>query len=628
MKRTTFFTTLFLLIAVNFYAKQPIKFGKVSKADLEMTTYSADTSAPAVILCKYAYFRASDLTYSKVTRIKILKKEGLHYGTFAYVAHNGFPNIRGVTSNLINEEVEKDKLNNKNIIRQKVTNDLYKVTFNMPNVKVGSVIDIESIIELLPSRFYFQEEIPVKYCEITLEESTDINYKKNLRGFIPIKSDGNTWTARDVPAFHAEPYISSRNNYITKFEFEVIDVNIPGYYKAYTTSWNAVSKILYESSYFGGALEGAMFLNDAVDQINASCTTDEEKFKAAHRYVQKIRWNGNYSCYASGESMNYIFKQEYGNSADINITLILLLQKLGYEANPVVMSSRGNGILYPYPCWFKLDYLICEVIYNGKSILMDATDQYLPYYLLPERAINYRGRMVNRKINKDVVITYPGSEKEVVSYNLVITEDFSLHGTIQYKKSEYAAYDFRKHYRSFNSKEEYLEDFVTDKPGLEIVNAEIENINNKYESIQESYEVEIRNQLNVFDDEIYLTPMLFEQIKENPFKDDTRLYPIDFVYPFSKMYAIKVDIPEGYALDKLPEPVNLKLPDNKGSVLFNVSSTGNYLQLICKVTISNPLFTIDEYPYLKEFYNQIIKKQAEPIVLKKVTETAKFIENE
>jgi len=46
---------LFFQFNVAMPQKPPIKFGEVDMADLEMTFYPKDTSAPAVILCDYGY---------------------------------------------------------------------------------------------------------------------------------------------------------------------------------------------------------------------------------------------------------------------------------------------------------------------------------------------------------------------------------------------------------------------------------------------------------------------------------------------------------------------------------------------------------------------------------------------
>lgn len=73
------FSTILLLYVLQFSVfarKAPIKYGKVSKADLEMKIYPADTSAAAAILCDYGYFSSNQFQFVRTLRIKILKKEG------------------------------------------------------------------------------------------------------------------------------------------------------------------------------------------------------------------------------------------------------------------------------------------------------------------------------------------------------------------------------------------------------------------------------------------------------------------------------------------------------------------------------------------------------------------------
>jgi hypothetical protein len=76
---------VFMLLAVSafcmsaFSQKPPIKFGKVDKSDLEMQYYELDSSASAVILCDYGRFNGNTLEFTRLLRIKILKKEGLSW---------------------------------------------------------------------------------------------------------------------------------------------------------------------------------------------------------------------------------------------------------------------------------------------------------------------------------------------------------------------------------------------------------------------------------------------------------------------------------------------------------------------------------------------------------------------
>jgi len=114
--------------------KEPIKYGKVNKADLEMKVYPLDTSAAAVILCDYGYFDSRQFRFYRTLRIKIFKKEGLDW------ANKTFPgdskgDIRGITFNLDGDKIVETKLKNESIFRERVTDDYYRTRVAMPNVK-------------------------------------------------------------------------------------------------------------------------------------------------------------------------------------------------------------------------------------------------------------------------------------------------------------------------------------------------------------------------------------------------------------------------------------------------------------------------------------------------------------
>ena len=107
-------------------------------------------------------------------------------------------------------------------------------------------------------------------------------------------------------------------------------------------------------------------------------------------------------------------------------------------------------------------------------------------------------------------------------------------------------------------------------------------------------------------------------MQENPFKMNERKYPVDFAYPIRKTYSCTIKLPQGYTLDEKLKPLIVTLPDNAGKFLYEVSELGGNLQIKSNIIISKVLFLPDEYQYLKEFYNQIITKHSEQIVLKKL----------
>jgi hypothetical protein len=76
-------------------------------------------------------------------------------------------------------------------------------------------------------------------------------------------------------------------------------------------------------------------------------------------------------------------------------------------------------------------------------------------------------------------------------------------------------------------------------------------------------------------------------------------------------------IPDGYLVDEIPQPKVTALPESKGKFSYHVSQTGNRLTVVSNIQINERMFMQDEYPGLREFYNRIVAKQAEQIVLKK-----------
>lgn len=595
--------------------KPPIKFGKIDRSDLEMQYYEPDSSALAVILCDYGRFNGHTLKFTRLLRIKILKKEGLAWADKIFPT-NSKSEIRGTTYNLENGEIIKDKLKPSSIFEERVTDDYYRMRVAMPNVKVGSVFDLEFNHFLIPIEWHFQSIIPVKWSELILEPTSYVEFQKKFFGYEQLYITENMrWVGKDMPAIKEEPYVNSIYNYIAKFEFDILSVVT----RPFTTSWNAVATYLDQNSRFGDAMSGAMFLNGIAKEIKERYATDEDKLKAAFEHVKMVKWNENENLFISSPNLSYPYRKQIGNSADINIILIQLLDKLGFEVYPVIMSTRSNGILSPVsPSLQKLNYVIAYTKINDKPYLLDATEELLPYHLLPKRCLNWQGRLLKKDYNTWIELTTPGKEKEIMEYDLNLLEDMTLSGTLRCKRFDYAALDFRKHYKGFNSREAFLEDYTKDKPGLSVSESGFEKLDSIYLPVFENYDITIHNQLNVLDDEIYISPMLYQQMKENPFKIEERKYPIDFAYPFDKTFINKISIPDNYKISSMPDPVCVRLPDNSGRFIYSVASFNNLVQVTCKFAIEKPMFLPDEYQILKEFYNQIIKKHSEPIVLKKI----------
>lgn len=625
MKRKFFFTEIIIIllciIPASFVAgKDPIKFGKIDKADLEMTVYPSDTSAVAVILCDFGYFSSLRFQFERTLRIKILKKEGTSLGSQVFP----FPSeaiIKGITYNLENGEIVESKLKSESVFKENVIKNNYKKRVAMPNVKVGSIIDLQFVYTGLPSEWRFQGDIPVRWSELNIEPSPDITFRKNLFGFMPLAVNTDShWIAKDMPAFKKEPYMNSWENYVTKLEIEILNIHVQGYYKSFTSTWESVNDLLIESSYFGKAMYGCSFLNSIAREIKDKYTSPMDRLIAAHEQVKKaVKWNERESLVSSNENLSYSFNKKIGNSGDINLMLIELLKKLDFDVYPVVLSTRSNGFLSPVsPSIDKLNYVVAYVSLNDKKYFLDATEEFIPVGMLPHRCINLQGRSLNKEKSDWVDLTCAQKDKQFINFDLKLDDDNTLQGKVVTTKSEYAAFDFRKKYEKFNSKEEYLKNLESQRKGLSIIDCTISNLDSIYLPLKESYDVKIKNAVTTAGNRIYINPMLYEQITSNPFKSEDRKYPVDFICPKELTYTLRLEIPKGAEVVEIPKEIGLKLQDGGVLIQYQAFTTDKYVSLAYKFVIRKTIFNEVEYGDLRALFSEIVKKHSEQIILKRI----------
>jgi hypothetical protein len=465
------------------------------------------------------------------------------------------------------------------------------------------------------------------WSELIIEESSYINFRRNYSGMIPLEVNStNRWVAKDVPAFKEEPYISNPENYLSKFSIELLSVDIPGtsssfgYHEEFSTTWAAVNDFLLRNPYFGEQLTGCAFLNDKVKEIKENYTDPMDQLEAALNYIkQSIKWNKSEALIISGESLSAAFKEQLGNSADVNLILIQMLRKLDFKAYPLALSTRSNGFLSPvFPSINQLNYVLAYVMVGDQNYFMDATEEFLPVGMLPVRCINLQGRIVD-PVMADWVDLIPSKKfKSTSQAELTFDQNLIITGKIVNQKIDYAGLDFRNKYDAYNSQEDYLKSKESDYSGMSISDYEIGGMDSLHNPIMESYNVKIKNHITQVGNQLFFYPLLFEQLTDNPFKTEDRQYPIDFIYPIEKTCVFSFTIPEDYKVAELPKPMVLKLPDNSFNIQYQASSMGNKIYLTYKFTTSRAHYVVDEYPALRTFYSELINKHAEPVILEKL----------
>ena len=662
---------LFLYPFVSFCQKPPIKFGDVSMDELKMTVYPKDSSAEAVVLVdfgeselKYSQQNGFQLFFERTRRVKILTKEGLDWANFNIpLYHNNSDEekatgLKAVTYNLENGKIVETKVKSESIIKEKYDENLNFTKVTWPNVKVGSVIEITyKVLSDFVFNFQdweFQSTIPTLWSEYRVAIPEYFFYEKYMQGYITLniaessstagsitlnsteRSGGsgfnpsqttfhsdkidfienrNRWAAKDIPAFKEEPYMTSSKDFISKINFELSYTKFPNSgIKNYMGSWEDINKSYLER--LGDVISGNNFLKRTTEEAIAGKTSDEEKISAIFNYVRKnFLWDGTKRKYP-GESLKKIMDDKKGSSAEINLLLGSLLEKADVKVSPILISTRDNGFVREsIPISSQFNYVVCLAQWDNKSVLLDATDRFLPIGMLPERCLNGNGFKVSKEGYKWVSLQPNVKARTNISADLTVTPEDDLKGTLKIDRAGYHSVSARKSFFS-KGQADYVKEFVGSK-SWDLDKSEFQNENDLQHPFKEVHQVNINEHLTVAGNTYYLSPFIMAKEESNPFKQETRSYPVDFGAPFDQIYFIKITLPPNFVVEEMPKSKVLALPGNTARYIFNVAQSGNSINITSSMSINKGVFAQDEYPNLREFYNQMVAKQAEQIVLKK-----------
>jgi len=648
------------------------KFGKPAMADLKMTRYDKDTSAEAVILSDigstwfdYDKDKGFIMMFDRFLRLKILTKDGYHFADFRiYLYKNNSDKesvitLKGCTFNLLDKKVVDTKLDNSAIFDEEADINHSIKKFTLPDVKEGSVLDIHYVIQ---SPFYFnlrpwgfQNVIPERYSEYEVRIPEYFHYKKQVSGYYPFfVNEYNTNTisktfqeteipthnyeladfrttpthvnykeniyrlaTKDVPAMKEEKFTSSMINYLTRVEYEIEESGFPaGPIQDLTSTWDKIVHQYLTSEEFGNQLKRTGIVKEAAENIKSKVPDPIGRMVAAYDYIRtNLKWN-NYSSDIPTTTLRKAFSDGKGNSADINMLLILLLKELGLNADPVLLSTRSNGILREsVPNMTKINYVIACADVGGKKYLLDATDPNRPYTMLPMRCLNGKGLLaIDDSIQWLDLLTLEKSNTMHFG-EFRINADGSLEGKMSLSYDGLPASDLRDSIQK-KGNDQYIRDLKERTRNMKIDSVSFIN-EDILTPLKISYNIQSQELTQNNGNLIFFNVLFGMGEPTNPFTLEKREYPVDLGYPIKVSYIFVIDIPDGMSVESLPQKVLLALPGNAGTYKFSAAQVGNRITVNSVLNLSKTFYVMSEYPDLREFYTRMLAKQAEKIVLKK-----------
>lgn len=640
------------------------EFGTLTDSDKSMTSYAAEPEASAVVLFDIgdSYFYDTDqgyeIRFTRMRRLKILTRAGIDYATVQIPFFVESPSkkekvvtIEAYTYTLRDGLVYKKQLDPATVYEEEINNRWRVKKFVFPDVQAGSIIEYKYVLETpfhfnLPD-WEFQSRIPTVYSEYTVSmipfyeyiylaqgivkfdfQKSEVSKKQRTWGAVTDALGGaaqqsgfhfndmvHTYAMKNIPSFSDESFITSVDDYIMKMDFQLSKLHRPtGGSQNIITTWPELNKALLVHEFFGKYLNSAERLAKKMLEKEVKLAPDlpdDKKCEALVEFTRThFRWEKQLSYFASKSAREFV-EQRHGNIADINLFLTALLRSAGLQADPVIISTRSHGKIktdYPFGHYFNA---VIVLVSGQRPFLTDATENLLAFDRIPVRAINEKGLIVAegdaRWVNLDP--RAPSLEEITIQMNLDPRAS-TARVTGKITATQYLAYEYKSQFQNDSSRfRKHLEEAHHLRP-----------VQTKFLSFDQAklpYVMMFTADMNVEQvrDNLIVQPLLGFPPVKSPFQSEIRTYPVDYVFTRASRIKSSIQIPAGYKVTALPEP--LLVENDLAQLVLKAVQEENSIQMQADFMLKKSVYSSSDYGRLRNLYTIMVKGFNTPIVLEK-----------
>ena len=619
----------------------------ITPQDLQIKEVPGNPGAPAIQLYYADYIDDSSHSEFYYERIKILNDKGTKYADVE-VQIPPLSSITGLKARTIHPDgkiVEfSGKPFEKTIIKGKGIKYVAK-TFTMPEATVGSIVEYK--YKLIPQEGFIRDNSWVIQHDLyTVKESFRIKaytgllatkhgaessqlsmvYSNMPASMKPQrKGDGFELEAENMKAFESEEYMPPADNYKPQVRFYYGGREMGSAEKFWQDTghdWNE------EVEHFIGNHKE---IKAAAQEAMGNEADGDKQVRKLYARAQQIR-NLTYERERTTEEQKKenikdnsnvmdVLKHGYGDRSDIVLFFTALARSAGFQTSVVRSGNRqehffDKGFLSAN----QLDTDLAVVKVNGQDVYLDPGTKFCPYGLVRWIRTSTAGLKLDKNGGAFVVVPPAGYDKAVLrrEAKLVLSEDGSLNGDLTVKFEGGEALEHR------------LDAFQTDEAGrnkdLEtelqswLPNTAIVKVKDAQgwetpdEPLTVHFTMQIPGYASAAGKRLLLPPYLFQMKHADAFKHAERKFPVYFPYAFSEIDAISIKFPSGYSMEGSPQNLQAKLPYAAYQIVGKLD--GGQLLTQRVLLFHGIIFGKDQYPEVKEFFNQVQAGDEQQAVLR------------
>jgi hypothetical protein len=620
--------------------KQAPDFGKIDKADLEMTSCDVEPEADL-----YTLIKTGEITFSPSGtifrhtvfrfRVKILsdKMVGRANVRLFYEHKAGLQDIdevRGITFNLDEGgKIVTSKLDKSGIFTKQMNADISELDFTLPDVKKGSVI--EYTYRVSTKQYYmidnwnFQDGFPTRFCQLSITVPHYIDFAYTVHRTLPLDIRDARWgestkvfTMENIPSLGPEPFMSAFKDYLQHVEFKLSSIRVPGQPEmTYNTSWKRINDDLLARNDFGAQLDKNVPNTEDLDAQLVPVGDSLARMTLVYNYVRHhMEHQATGNDRFSQEGVKSAWEARKGGTGSINLLLINLLRKAGLRAYPLLVSTRKHGAVnIANPELAQFNEVLALVWIGDKKYVLDGTDKFTPSLLIPYDVQYSKGFIIDRDSYGWVDLYDAGDAFRI---SVIVTGEITDKGILKGSASIYN-YAYSKVPRC-RILDEGMDRFKTIFYTGAYKDFRVDSLavtNMETDSLPLDQELRFRTRLNSSGDYLFYAPALFLGLERNPFLAAHRFSDVDFGYVQHYTISGSLRLPDGFRLDTLPKNIRMIMPDTSIVLERQMQVDDNVLSYRIDLDIKRPVYFADEYDNFREFYKRLFATLNDPVVIRK-----------
>jgi len=508
--------------------------------------------------------------------------------------------------------------------------------FVMPKVEDNSLIEFSYKTKLKQPRFLssFRFQNPIKTqtakLQIRCNSSTEIGYKLfgNYQEKIAFSKtkEGNfdiyTWEANDIPEFEGEENMPSSLYFMPHIIFYIKSYEIEGKKEELLGTPEKLYQWYYSITKDINKTDQTALKNKTLDLIKDK-NSDLEKAKAIYQWVQQ---NVHYVAFEDGmggfipREASDIFQKLYGDCKDMANLLNEMFRYAQLNSNLTWIGTRHKPYTYvdvPTP---QVDnHMITNVVIDGKSYFMDATDKFCPFPF-PSTFIQGKEALIGKTEKEFKIEKIPevesGRNKTTILMKLNL-ENSSIVGDASVTVSGFKKSYLLNHLSAYNQKEsEIWRDIITENNQKILLDIQ-ELQKNDYQELpsKANFKLKLENGIKDVNGKLLLKPVLLFPLKESLIDIEKRKLFIenDFAYVYEIQYEYQ--LPLDYKVEFMPE--NAKTENDLGSFDIQYKLLKNNLIVTQKIASKKLLLENKDFILWNSFLKTLTKQYNQSIILSK-----------